>query len=131
MDTNDPTEADVVKKRGFWLSAFLILMFIVNPFIAFTYICKPEVITQAIPELTSGILYFGAAMAVVNVILAAGIWTWKKWGVLGFYGAVAIAFCTNLYVGLGITGSTPGSLAGSIGAVLIFFTAEKRWEHFS
>jgi hypothetical protein len=127
MDTNDPTETEVVKKRGFWLSTFLIIMFIINPFIAFIYISYPEVITQTYPNITSGVLYFMAALSIINVILMTGVWTWKKWGVLGFYGVVAIAFCMNLYFGIGIA----GSLKGLIGIAILFFTTKTRWHHFS
>lgn len=127
METSEATEEKVIKKRGFWLSAFLILMFIANPFTAFIYFNNPEMIIQAYPKMASGLLYLMGAMCVVNVVLAGGIWMWKKWGVFGFYTVVVIAFCINMYVGLGIT----GSLTGLVGAVIIFFTTKKRWEHFS
>ena len=126
MESNNISKVELVKKRGFWLSAFLILMFIANPLTAFTYFSNPDMIIQAYPKMTAGILYFMGAMSIVNVILAVGIWMWKKWGVFGFYGVVVIAFCINLYVGLGIA----GSLVGLIGAVIIFFTTKNRWEHF-
>lgn len=127
METNDISEIEVVKKRGFWLTAFLILMFIANPFTAFTYFSNPEMIIQAYPKMTTGILYFMGAISIVNLVLAIGVWMWKKWGVFGFYGVVVIAFCINIYVGIGIV----GSLSGLIGAVIIFFTTKNRWEHFA
>ena len=127
METNDISEVEVVKKRGFWLSAFLILMFIANLFTAFTYFSNPEMIIQAYPNMTKGILYFMGAMSIVNIILAVGVWMWKKWGVFGFYGVAVIVFCINIYVGIGII----GSLSGLIGIVIIFFTTKNRWENFA
>lgn len=127
METSSIVEEQSPKKRGFWLSAFLIFMFIANPLTAFTYFSNPEAIIQVYPKVTIGMLYFMGVMAIVNVVLAAGIWRWKKWGVYGFYCVVATAFCINLYVGLGLA----GSLMGLMGAVIIFITTKKRWEVFS
>lgn len=101
METGNIAEQSP-KKRGLWLSAFLILMFVANPLTALTYFSNPEVITQAYPKMTIGIVYFMGVAAIVNVVLAAGVWNWKKWGVYGFYGVAAIAFFINLHVGLGV-----------------------------
>jgi hypothetical protein len=127
MESVETTNQASEKKRGFWLSAFLILMFIANPFTAFTYFTNPGVIIDAYPNATIGILYFLGFMSICNIVLAALIWAWKKIGVYGFYAVVAIAFATNLYIGLGIV----GSLTGLIGGVIIFFTTKKRWAHFA
>jgi hypothetical protein len=115
------------KKRGFWLTAFLILMFIANPFTAFTYFSNPELIIQAYPSLSISLLYFMGLLALLNFVFALAIWTWKKAGVYGIYGSMALAFCINLYIGVGIV----GSLTGLLGLVLIYFTTKKRWQLFS
>ncbi|MFT5544134.1 MAG: hypothetical protein ACI96N_003353 [Arenicella sp.] len=115
------------KKRGFLLTFYLVLMFVVNPLTAFTYFTNPELVLQASPELTVGILYFLGVISIVNVAIAAGVWAWKKWAVYGFFGIAAIALGINLYIGIGIM----PSLIGLIGPVIIYFTAKSRWEHFS
>ena len=120
-------EKDIEKKRGFWLSGFLILMFIANPFTAYFYISNPEAIIDVYPNVTNEILYLLTFLTVLNIILALAIWGWKKWGVYGFFVIVVIAFAINLYIGLGIG----GSLLGLIGGVVIFITTKKRWQHFS
>lgn len=117
----------VEKKRGVLLTLFLALMFIVNPITAFTYFTNPEMMLQASPSMTIGILYLLGAVATVNVAIAAGVWMWKKWAVYGFYSIAAIAFCINIYVGIGIL----PSLIGLIGPVIIYFTTKSRWEHFT
>jgi len=123
----EQTERTLEKKRGFWLTLFLVLMFIVNPLTAFTYFTNPEMVLQASPSMTVGMLYFLGVVAMVNVIIAAGIWMWQKWAVFGFFAIAAIAFCINLYIGIGII----PSLTGLIGPIIIYFTTKKRWEHFS
>ncbi|MFY0670171.1 MAG: hypothetical protein JXQ95_19220 [Alteromonas stellipolaris] len=126
MDTVE-VESTENKKRGFWLTAFLILMFVANPFTAFTYFSNPEAIIQVYPSLSEGLLYFMGLLAVLNVVFAIAIWTWRKAGVYGIYASMAIAFLINLYIGIGIV----GSLTGLIGVVLIYFTTKNRWQLFS
>jgi hypothetical protein len=41
---------EIEKKRGFWLSSFLVLMFIANPFTSYTYVSNPESITSLFPN---------------------------------------------------------------------------------
>jgi hypothetical protein len=120
-------EEKIEKKRGFLLTTFLVLMFIVNPLTAYTYLSNPEMVLQASPDLSVGILYFLGVISMVNVAVAAGVWIWKKWAVFSFFGIAAIAFCMNLYIGIGIM----PSLIGLIGPVIIYFTTKSRWEHFS
>ena len=123
----EQAERKAEKKRGFWLTLFLVLMFIVNPLTAFTYFTKPEMVLQASPEMTVGTLYLLGVFATINVAIAAGIWMWKKWAVFGFFAIAAIAFCINLYIGIGIV----PSLTGLIGPVIIYLTTKSRWQYFS
>lgn len=120
-------ERKAEKKRGAWLTIFLALMFIVNPITAFTYFTNPEMVLQASPSMTIGILYVMGIISLMNVAIAAGVWMWKKWAVYGFFAIAVIAFCINVYVGIGII----PSLIGLIGPVIIYFTTKSRWEHFS
>jgi hypothetical protein len=131
METNvvveEQQEKQAEKKRGFWLTTFLVLMFVVNPITAFTYFTQTEMIIELTPSLSVGILYFLGVIAIANVALAAGVWMWKKWAVFSFYAVGVIAFCTNTYIGIEII----PSLIGLIGPAIIYFTTKKRWEHFS
>jgi hypothetical protein len=102
-------------------------MFIANPFTAFTYFGNPVAIIQVYPTLSRPLLYFMGGMAILNIALAIAIWTWKKAGVYGLYISMGLAFCTNIYIGLGLF----PSLMGLIGAAIVFFTTKSRWEHFS
>lgn len=115
------------KKRGFWLTAFLILMFIANPLTAFMYFSAPDLIVSTQPKATIGIVYALGVMSVINFAIAVGIWSWKKYAVYGMYASVAIAFVINIYLGIGIV----GALFGLLGGLLIFLTTRNRWQWFS
>lgn len=127
MDDVVEVESVVPKKRGILLTGLLILMFIANPLTTFTYLQNPEAITEVYPALSINLLYFMGLLGVINFALAIAIWCWKKLGVYGFYVSMALAFCINIYAGLGLV----SSLMGLIGGVLIFFTTKSRWKHFS
>ena len=127
MDNIDNEVVGIEKKRGFWLSAFLVLMFIANPLSSFTYFSNPDLMVNAFPKATPEIIYFMAFMAIVNLFLAIAIWRWLKWGVYGFYISISIAFVINMYLEIGVV----GALVGTLGGVLIFFTTKKRWQHFA
>ena len=115
------------KKRGFWLTAFLILMFIANPLTAFMYFSAPDLIVSTQPKATVGIVYALGVMSVINFAIAVGIWSWKKYAVYGMYASVAIAFVINIYLGIGIV----GALFGLLGGLLIFLTTRNRWQWLS
>ena len=123
---NDGGDTDGAKKRGFWLTAFLILMFIANPLSAITYFSSPDAVAAAVPGASIGIIYLLGTLSLVNVALAIGIWNWKVWGIYGFYGIVVVAFVINMAMGLGIG----QSLLGVIGGVIIFLCTRNKMEHF-
>ncbi|WP_370166486.1 hypothetical protein [Marisediminitalea sp.] len=123
---NAPSQPEQ-KKRGFWLTAFLILMFIANPLTAFMYFSAPDLIVSTQPKATIGIVYALGVMSVINFAIAVGIWSWKKYAVYGMYASVAIAFVINIYLGIGIV----GALFGLLGGLLIFLTTRNRWQWFS
>jgi len=124
---NDNPAGNVsTKKRGFWLTAFLVLMLLANPFTAYIYFTNPESVIDAYPGASVGLIYFLGLMCAVNVILAIGIFNWKKWGVYGFYAIAGTAFIINLYIGLGIG----GSIIGLAGALIIFLLTRKKFHQF-
>jgi hypothetical protein len=116
-----------IQRRGFWLSAFLILVIIANALTAFSYATNPELVMRLLPQANNLVTYLLALIAFINVILATAIWSWKKWGVIGFYIGVVVVFSVNLYLGLGFLASMPGL----VGGVIIYFTTKKCWRRFS
>lgn len=127
MENSEVMEPTENKTRGWLLTAFLILMLIANPFTAYSYFSNPEAIIQVYPAISHGLLNFMGLLAIINIVLAVAIWSWKKVGVYGFYLSMVVAFCINMYVGIPLA----GSLMGLIGAVIIFFTTKSRWDNFS
>jgi hypothetical protein len=116
-----------IQRRGFWLSAFLILVLIANALTAFSYATNPELVMSLLPQANNLVTYLLALIAFINVILATAIWSWKKWGVIGFYIGVVVVFSVNLYLGLGFLASMPSL----VGGVIIYFTTKKCWRRFS
>lgn len=115
------------KARGFWLAGYLVLVCLSNPLTIYYYLTSPESVIQLFPRLDQGLLYVLCALSATSILMAVAIWNWKKWGVFGFYAMAAISFVTNLYVGVGFL----AALFGLCGALLIYVTTKRRWQHFS
>ncbi|MCB0384414.1 MAG: hypothetical protein KDD43_03405 [Bdellovibrionales bacterium] len=113
-------------KRGGWLTAFLILMFIANPLTAIGYFLFPSALVAAFPKATEGMVIGLGMMATLNTVFAAGIWFWKKWGVYGFYASAGVALLVNLYIGLSLF----QSITGLLGPVIIYLLTRSRWARF-
>jgi len=127
VETIEIDQAEVVKNKGFWLTAILILMLIGNAFTAFAYLANPDAIMQAYPKISNLLITFMGLLALVNFVLTIAIWNWRKVGVVGVYLSMAFAFIINLYIGIGLG----GALTGLIGGVVLFLTTRKKWQHFS
>jgi len=119
-------EMEVVKKKGFWLSSVLILMFIGNAFTAFAYFGNSAAIMQAYPNMSKALISFMGLLGLVNIALIIALWNWRKVGVLGVYLSMAFSFVINLYIGVGLL----GALSGLIGGVVLFLTIRRKWQHF-
>lgn len=122
----ESTGLDVEKKRGFWLTGFLVLMFIANPLTAFSYFSNPEAIMIYMPGATAPVMMVLGVLAVLNFVVAVGMWLWKRWGVYGYYASVVVAFLINIYIGLGYM-----SVLGFLGVLIIYLLTRKRWQYFS
>ena len=114
-------------KRGFWLTAFIILMYIGNSFSAYTYFSKAELIAQQPPQTSITLIYILGTFTILNIILATAILFWKKWGVFGFYGVGVLGYIINVYIGMGVS----QSIMGLIGPVLIYLLTKNKWSRFS
>ena len=126
MESSDADTMIEERKRSFWLSAFLIIMFITNPLTAFSYFSYPEALMQTYPILSINLMYFMGVLAILNTLFVVAIWSWKKIGVYGIYFTISIAFMINLYIGVDLF----GSIMGLAGVLIIFVTTRKNWSHF-
>jgi len=116
------------KKRGFWLTGFLVIMFIANPITAISNIASPDVTLMAaiFPNATTPIMMTLGVISLVNFGLAIGIWQWKKWGVYGFYASSIVVMGVNFYIGLGFA-----AFFGFLGPLSVYLLVRKKWLHFS
>ncbi|MEC6823324.1 hypothetical protein VXS02_07750 [Photobacterium piscicola] len=114
------------RKRGFWLTAFLVFMMLTNLFSVFVYFVNPDMIITAFPKISLELAYLLGSVCLFNVFLAINIWMWKKLAIYGFYIVVIFGVLMNLYIGLGLI----GSLSGLIGGIILFLATRKKMQYF-
>jgi hypothetical protein len=90
------------KQRHGCLTAFLILVIVVNSVTALFYLLSGESVQQAFPDAPGWFLPVLAVASIFNVICAIALFQWKKWGFFGFIGSSVLAFIVNLTLGLNI-----------------------------
>jgi hypothetical protein len=76
-------ETQAIKKKGFWLTSVLILMFIGNAFTALSYFGNSAAIMQTYPMMSKALISFMGLLALVNIALIIALWHWRKVGVIG------------------------------------------------
>ena len=114
------------RKRGVWLTAFLVLMVIANTLSVFNYFLNPDMVITAFPNISLGLVYLLGGVCLLNVFLAIGTWMWKKRAIYGFYIVVIFGLLINLYIGVGLI----GSLSGLIGGIILFLVTKKKMQYF-
>ena len=114
------------RKRGFWLTAFLVFMMLTNLFSVFVYFVNPDMIITAFPKISLELAYLLGSVCLFNVFLAINIWMWKKLAIYGFYIVVIFGLLINLYIGVGLI----GSLSGLIGGIILFLVTKKKMQYF-
>ena len=114
------------RKRGFWLTAFLVLMVIANALSVFVYFVNPDMIITAFPKISLELAYLLGSVCLFNVFLAINIWMWKKLAIYGFYIVVIFGVLINLYIGIGLI----GSLSGLMGGIILFLVTKKKMQYF-
>lgn len=114
------------KDRGFGLGLTLISMLITNPITAYIYLSKPQIIMNVYPRVTEEIIYLMIVIAILNTVLAMGMWMWRKWAVFGYYIVVAFVFFLNIYIGAGVG----VALIGLLGGAIVLYLTNKKWHYF-
>lgn len=131
--SDDPTLTEVSEatpelKRGIALTAFLLMIMLVNPVIVLSY--SIFVLPQVIVFPTRAPLWAVMAtiiLPVVNIVSARAIWIWKRWGLYSFTVSVILAFIVNL-----IARSRMGYdriVIGLFGPVLMYFLLRVKWQY--
>jgi hypothetical protein len=106
-----------VKQRHGCLTAWLILMIVVNSLAALVYIFASGVIKHGLPNAPAWAFPALAVLGIIaNVVFAIALFQWKKWGFLGFVGTSILAFVINLILGLNIV----QVLFGLLGVLVLY-----------
>lgn len=98
------------------LTAWLILMVVVNSFMSLAYLFSLDNIKQSMPNAPEWIFPVLTVCTVLNVVFALALFRWKRWGFWGMCATASIALGINITIGLGVL----GSLGGIIGIVILF-----------
>ena len=116
-----------VSKRGGWLTAFLIYLYIIFIIGAYGYFFHSTLIMKQLPQANEIIIISLGIGSLLNILFVSGIFMLKKWGVYWFYGATIFAYIINIYIGFNAQ-----QLAVSlITPVLLFLLIRKKWSQFS
>jgi hypothetical protein len=98
------------KTRHGCLTAWLILMIVLNSATALFYLLGTETMQQAFPTAPRALFFLLALLGVFNLVCAIALFRWKKWGFWAFCGSSVLALLVNLSLGLGIRSTVLGLL---------------------
>jgi len=114
-DLNKTTSS--TKQRHGCVTAWLILMIIVNSLIAVLYLFAGDMIAQSFPKgISNSMLILLAILGVGNVISSILLFKWMKIGFWIFLVTSIVALVVNFSIGLGIM----QSLLGLVGIAVLY-----------
>jgi hypothetical protein len=114
------------KKRGAWLTIWLILMLIANFFTALTYLILNKTVELAYPNVSITIWYIYGLLALANFVFVIVLFMWKKLPFFAFCGMAIISLIMNL----AILGLSIFTVFGLVGPIILYFSMKSRWELF-
>lgn len=118
----------MAKQRHGCLTAWLLLLIIVNSLVAVVYLFASSMIKANLPNTPGWAIPVLAVACIANVIFAIALFQWKKWGFFGFIGSTILALVINLMLGLSAFQIVPGLLGIVIlYAVLQIGNEDKGW----
>lgn len=118
----------MAKQRHGCLTAWLILLIVVNSLVAVVYLFASSMIKANLPNTPAWAIPVLAVACIANVIFAIALFQWKKWGFFGFIGTTILALAINLSLGLSAFQIVPGLLGIVIlYAVLQIGNEDKGW----
>jgi hypothetical protein len=110
------------KERGGSLTAWLILMIIMNIGVAIFYLVGRDLITRIIPTFPEWAFIVFPIVGFINAFFAYLVFAWRK---IGFYGLVAtfiISFVLNMTISI-----NPNSFVGIAGIVILYLLLRPKW----
>jgi len=111
------------RRRGGCLTAFLVVMMIVNPLTALVYFLGASFIKRGLPDAPAWSMPVLGAFCILNTACAVALWKWKKWGLYGFVFSAVVALIVNIVIGLPLA----QVVAGPIGVVVLYVLVRPSW----
>jgi small-conductance mechanosensitive channel len=116
------------KQRHGCLTAWLILMIIVNALTAVVNLAAAGFIRERSPGMPAWAMPVLAVGAALNVVFAIALFLWKKWGFYGVVVMTVIAFVVNVASGINIALAVFGLVGvGVLYGVLQIGRENKGW----
>ena len=119
------------KQRHGCVTAWLILMIIVNSLVAVLYLFFGGFVAQNFPgDVSMTILILLGILGIGNVVFSIMLFQWKKLGFWGFVATSLGALIINLSIGLGIGQSVSGLIGIAVlyGVLQITKDGVKAWD---
>jgi hypothetical protein len=108
METNNENSY-VAKQRHGCVTAWLIVMIIINSLFAIIYLFASDMITKYLPgNVSTRMIILLGIIGIGNVVFSVLLIQWKKIGFWGFIITSVAALIINLSIGLGIGQSVFG-----------------------
>lgn len=131
MEKNNEN-TDNPKQRHGCVTAWLILMIVLNSITALSYLLVGDSVSESFPDgISTSMLIVLAILGIANVIFAVLLFQWNKMGFWGFLATSIVALGINLSIGVGIG----QSLLGLLGIVILYAVLQIKkdaipaWEH--
>lgn len=105
------------KQRHGCVTAWLILMIVLNSITALVYLVAGESISRNFPQgISNSLLMLLAFIGILNTVFAILLFRWKRWAFWGFAFTSLITFTINLSIGIGLG----QSILGFAGVAILF-----------
>jgi len=116
METSNDTLNNVKQRHG-CVTAWLVLMIILNSISALMYLFAGDMVAKNIPGDISGSMLLPLGfLGLLNVIFSIMLFKWNKIGFWGFVLTSVGAFIINLSIGLGVG----QSILGLVGIAVLY-----------
>jgi hypothetical protein len=115
MENSDKNVTTQRQRHG-CVTAWLVIMIILNSLTAITYLFARDFITNNLPNVPKTMIVLLGIFGVANVIFAVMLFQWKKIGFWGFIVSSIVVLIINLSIGIGIG----QSLLGLVGVAVLY-----------
>ncbi len=127
METNNEN-SNVAKQRHGCVTAWLILMIILNSLTAIVYLFASDMITKNLPgNVSSTMIFLLGIIGIGNTIFSVLLFQWKKIGFWGF----AVTSIATLTINLSIGISVVQSVFGLVGVAVLYGVLQIRKDNVS